>query len=68
MHAEQLALEKANKLKPFPDNRRDVILFTNLEPCLMCVGTYLVLEDLTCEDNSCQDNKCNPTSQTAIPR
>jgi tRNA(adenine34) deaminase len=38
IHAEQLALEKADKLKPFPGSRRDVKLFTNLEPCLMCIG------------------------------
>lgn len=38
IHAEQLALEKADKLKPLPGNRRDVKLFTNLEPCLMCIG------------------------------
>ncbi len=38
IHAEQLALEQADKLKPFPGSRRDVKLFTNLEPCLMCVG------------------------------
>ena len=41
VHAEQLALEKADKLKPFPGNRHDVRLFTNLEPCLMCVGTAM---------------------------
>ena len=38
IHAEQLALEEADKIKPFPGNRRDVRLFTNLEPCLMCIG------------------------------
>ena len=39
VHAELLALEAADKiLPPNPDYRRQVKLFTNLEPCLMCLG------------------------------
>src|SRR5262245_2334434 len=41
VHAELLALEMADKLKPFPGKRRDVQLFTNLEPCLMCMGAAM---------------------------
>jgi tRNA(adenine34) deaminase len=41
VHAELLALEIADKLKPFPGKRRDMQLFTNLEPCLMCLGAAM---------------------------
>jgi tRNA(adenine34) deaminase len=41
VHAELLALEAADKLRPFPGNRRDAKLFTNLEPCLMCLGAAM---------------------------
>lgn len=41
VHAELLALEQADKLWPFPGNREDAILFTNLEPCLMCMGAAM---------------------------
>jgi tRNA(adenine34) deaminase len=41
VHAELLALEAADKLWPFPGNRRDVQLYTNLEPCLMCLGAAM---------------------------
>ena len=41
VHAELLALEKADKLKPFPGKRRDMQLYTNLEPCLMCLGAAM---------------------------
>ncbi len=41
VHAELLALEAADKLKPFPGSRRAVKLFTNLEPCMMCLGAAM---------------------------
>jgi tRNA(adenine34) deaminase len=41
VHAELLALEAADRLQPFPGNRRDVRLFTTLEPCLMCLGAAM---------------------------
>lgn len=41
VHAELRALEQADRLKPFPGRRRDVILYTNLEPCLMCLGAAM---------------------------
>ncbi|MEZ4523030.1 MAG: nucleoside deaminase [Thermomicrobiales bacterium] len=41
VHAELLALEEADKLRPFPGNRSDVQLFTTLEPCLMCFGAAM---------------------------
>lgn len=41
VHAELRALETADQLKPFPGNRRDVRLYTNLEPCLMCLGAAM---------------------------
>ena len=41
VHAELLALEQADRLDPFPGKRRDVKLFTTLEPCLMCMGAAM---------------------------
>jgi len=41
VHAELLALEKADKLSPFPGKRMDAKLFTNLEPCMMCLGAVM---------------------------
>ena len=42
VHAELLALEAADKiLKPLPEIRRKTALFTNLEPCLMCMGAAM---------------------------
>jgi tRNA(adenine34) deaminase len=41
VHAELLALEQADRLKPFPGNRRQANLYTNLEPCLMCLGAAM---------------------------
>ena len=41
VHAELLALEQADRLKPFPGNRREAVLYTNLEPCLMCLGATM---------------------------
>lgn len=42
VHAELLALDKIDKIKPFPGKRSEMALFVNLEPCLMCLGTALV--------------------------
>src|SRR5689334_20721456 len=41
VHAELLALEEADRLRPFPGRRRDARLFTTLEPCLMCFGAAM---------------------------
>jgi tRNA(adenine34) deaminase len=38
VHAELLALEAADRIRPFPGRRADVQLFTTLEPCLLCFG------------------------------
>ncbi|MGD8398709.1 MAG: nucleoside deaminase, partial [Anaerolineae bacterium] len=40
-HAELLALEQADRLHLSFDERRRCKLFTNLEPCLMCVGAAM---------------------------
>ena len=41
VHAELLALEEADRLRPFPGKRRETALFTTLEPCLMCFGASM---------------------------
>ena len=41
VHAELLALQTADQLTPFPGKRRDAILYSNLEPCLMCLGAAM---------------------------
>ena len=41
VHAELFALEQADRLKPFPGSRREAVLYTNLEPCLMCLGAAM---------------------------
>jgi tRNA(adenine34) deaminase len=41
VHAEFLALDIADRLRPFPGKRRDARLFTTLEPCLMCFGAAM---------------------------
>ena len=41
VHADFLALEAADRLRPFPGRRRDAALFVNLEPCLMCFGAAM---------------------------
>jgi tRNA(adenine34) deaminase len=41
VHAELLALEAADKLGLPPPRRRQARLFTNLEPCLMCIGAAM---------------------------
>ena len=41
VHADFLALEKADKLTPFPGKRSDAKLFVNLEPCMMCLGAAM---------------------------
>jgi tRNA(adenine34) deaminase len=41
VHADLLALEEADRIKPFPGTRRDVKLFVTGEPCLMCLGAAM---------------------------
>lgn len=41
VHAELLALEMADRIKPFPGRRRDAQLFVTGEPCLMCLGAAM---------------------------
>ena len=41
IHAELLAMEAADKLGLSYENRRQARLFTNLEPCLMCLGAAM---------------------------
>jgi tRNA(adenine34) deaminase len=41
VHADLLALEAADKLKPFPGKRRDAQLYVTGEPCLMCLGAAM---------------------------
>src|SRR5436309_15583412 len=41
VHADLLALEAADRLEPFPGKRREVRLYVNLEPCLMCLGAAM---------------------------
>jgi tRNA(adenine34) deaminase len=40
-HAELVALEKADRLGLSLGDRREARLFTNLEPCLMCLGAAM---------------------------
>lgn len=40
-HAELLALDEADRACPIDESRRDVTLYTNLEPCLMCLGAAM---------------------------
>ena len=40
-HAELVALEEADRLGLSVDERRRARLFTNLEPCLMCMGAAM---------------------------
>src|ERR1051326_5156244 len=41
VHADLLALEAADRLKPFPGSRRDARLYVTGEPCLMCLGAAM---------------------------
>jgi tRNA(adenine34) deaminase len=41
VHAELRALLAADQLTPFPGKRSDVVLYTTLEPCLMCMGAAM---------------------------
>jgi len=41
VHAELLALEIADKITPFPGKRNEVMLFSTLEPCIMCMGAAM---------------------------
>jgi tRNA(adenine34) deaminase len=40
-HAELVALEEADRMGLSLDDRRNAKLFTNLEPCLMCLGAAM---------------------------
>src|SRR5688500_12650824 len=41
VHADLLALEEADRIRPFPGKRRDAQLFVTGEPCLMCLGAAM---------------------------
>ena len=41
VHAELLALEEADRLRLSFEERRRAKLYTNLEPCLMCIGAAM---------------------------
>jgi tRNA(adenine34) deaminase len=41
VHAELRALMTADQMQPFPGKRREAVLFTTLEPCLMCLGAAM---------------------------
>jgi tRNA(adenine34) deaminase len=41
IHADLLALDAADRLRPFPGRRREATLYVNLEPCLMCMGAAM---------------------------
>ncbi len=41
VHADLLALEAADKIKPFPGKRRNAVLYVTGEPCLMCLGAAM---------------------------
>jgi Cytosine/adenosine deaminases len=41
VHADLLALEEADRIRPFPGKRRDAALFVTGEPCLMCLGAAM---------------------------
>ncbi|MEM7113592.1 MAG: nucleoside deaminase [Chloroflexota bacterium] len=43
VHAELNALQAADALSPFPGKRRNAVLYTSLEPCLMCLGAAMSL-------------------------
>ena len=42
VHAEMLALLELDKMKHLNGKRREIHLYTNLEPCIMCLGACLV--------------------------
>jgi tRNA(adenine34) deaminase len=41
VHADFLALDEADRLKPFPGKRSDTTLYVTGEPCLMCLGAAM---------------------------
>ena len=41
VHADLLALVKADKIKPYPGKRRETSIYTTLEPCMMCLGACM---------------------------
>jgi tRNA(adenine34) deaminase len=41
VHADLLALESADRIKPFPGKRRSARLYVTGEPCLMCLGAAM---------------------------
>jgi tRNA(adenine34) deaminase len=42
VHAELLALEEADKIKPYPGKRKETKIYTTLEPCMMCLGAWFI--------------------------
>ncbi|MFX0065462.1 MAG: nucleoside deaminase [Candidatus Hermodarchaeota archaeon] len=40
-HAEFLVLDQVDKLKPSTVERKNMMLFTNLEPCILCLGAAM---------------------------
>lgn len=41
VHADLLAVDAADRIRPFPGKRREATLFVNLEPCPMCLGAAM---------------------------
>lgn len=41
VHADFLALDAADRIRPFPGDRRAAKLFVTMEPCLMCLGAAM---------------------------
>lgn len=41
VHADLIALEAADRIRPYPGMRRDTQLFVTGEPCLMCMGAAM---------------------------
>jgi len=41
VHADLLALEAADRIRPFPGKRRNAQLYVTGEPCLMCLGAAM---------------------------
>ncbi|MFX1252170.1 MAG: nucleoside deaminase [Promethearchaeota archaeon] len=41
VHAEFLVLDQVDRLKPSTVERKSMMLFTNLEPCILCLGAAM---------------------------